>query len=53
MFCSPGLAGPWHILAKLQLAERAQAIIAARDAGLGRQAERDRRGSSQGTRLQP
>ena len=29
-----------NILAKLQLAERAQAIIAARDAGLGRQAER-------------
>jgi DNA-binding NarL/FixJ family response regulator len=29
-----------NILAKLQLAERAEAIIAARDAGLGRQAER-------------
>ena len=28
------------ILAKLQLAERAQAIVAARDAGLGRQAGR-------------
>lgn len=42
-----------NILAKLQLAERAQAIVAARDAGLGRQAERDRRGPSQGTRLQP
>jgi hypothetical protein len=27
-----------NILGKLQLAERAQAIIAARDAGLGRQA---------------
>jgi hypothetical protein len=26
-----------NILAKLQLAERAQAIVAARDAGLGRQ----------------
>jgi hypothetical protein len=32
--------------AKLQLAERAQAIIAARDAGLGRQAGRQKDGTA-------
>lgn len=35
-----------NILAKLQLAERAQAIIAARDAGLGRQAGRQGDGTA-------
>jgi DNA-binding NarL/FixJ family response regulator len=34
-----------NILAKLQLAERAQAIVAARDAGLGRQAGRQGEGT--------
>jgi len=35
-----------NILAKLQLAERAQAIVAARDAGLGRQAGRQGDGTA-------
>lgn len=36
-----------NILAKLQLAERAQAIVAARDAGLGRQAGRQGDGTAE------